>query len=151
MVLDRPVHRRYLPGLSVQLDARSYRLLTLRPHQDRALLQVEGVTTMDQAEALRGAALSVARADVPLEPGEYLLQDLIGCDVVDDASGHLYGEVDDWQELGLQTLLEVSTPAAPLLVPLVPAICVNVRPADRLIRVTLPEGLAQLNDSTAAP
>lgn len=151
MILDRPVHRRYLPGLSVQLDARSYRLLTLRPHQDRALLQLEGVTRMDQAEALRGAALSVARADVPLEPGEYLLQDLIGCDVVDDASGHLYGEVDDWQELGLQTLLEVRTPAAPLLVPLVPAFCVNVRPADRLIRVTLPEGLAQLNDSTAAP
>jgi len=151
MILDRPVHRRYMPGLSVQLDARPYRLLTLRPHQDRALLQLEGVTTMDQAEALRGAALSVARADVPLEPGDYLLQDLVGCDVVDDATGHLYGEVDDWQELGLQTLLEVRTPAAPLLVPLVPAICVDVRPAERLIRVALPEGLAQLNDSQAAP
>ena len=74
-----------------------------------------------------------------------------GCDVIDHESGQLYGEVDDWQETGLQTLLEVRTPAVPLLIPLVPAICVEIRPADRLIRVTLPEGLAQLNDSTAAP
>jgi len=137
--------------LSVQVDARPYRLLSLRPHRDRALLQLEGISTMEQAEALRGSELSVARADVPLEPGEYLLQDLIGCDVIDHESGQLYGEVDDWQETGLQTLLEVRTPAVPLLIPLVPAICVEIRPADRLIRVTLPEGLAQLNDSTAAP
>lgn len=151
MILDRTVHRRYTPGLSVQVDARPYRLLSLRPHQDRALLQLEGISTMEQAEALRGGELSVARADVALEPGEYLLQDLIGCDVIDHGSGHLYGEVDDWQETGLQTLLEVRTLDAPLLIPLVPAICVEIRPADRLIRVTLPEGLAQLNASPAAP
>ncbi|MBN8731435.1 MAG: 16S rRNA processing protein RimM [Acidobacteria bacterium] len=151
MILDRPVHRRYMPGLSVQVDARPYRLLTLRPHQDRAFLQLDGITTMDLAEALRGAVLSVAREDVPLEPGEYLLQDLIGCDVIDDATGQLYGEVDDWQETGLQTLLEVNSPAVQLLIPLVPAICIAIRPADRLIRVTLPEGLAQLNVSPAAP
>lgn len=151
MVLDRPVHRQYTPGLGVQLDARSFRLLSLRPFQDRALLQLDGIATMDQAEALRGAQLSVARADVPLEPGEYLLQDLIGCDVIDHTTSHLYGEVTDWQENGSQTLLEVATSAEPLLVPLVPAICIDIRPAERLIRVTLPEGLAHLNDSTAAP
>lgn len=151
MVLDRPVHRRYAPGLGVQVDARAYRLLALRPHRDRALLQLEAINTLEQAEALRGGELSVARADVPLEPGEYLLQDLIGCDVIDHATARLYGEVTDWQENGLQVLLEVQTTAEPMLIPLVPALCVDIRPADRLIRVTLPEGLAHLNEPPAAP
>lgn len=146
MMLDRAVERAYTKGIGVQIGSSSYSLDSLKPHQGRALLKVAGIDTIDQAEAQRGLEVTVARADVKAAHGEYLLQDLIGCDIVDNATGHAYGIVAGWQTNGPQTLLEVDGGAEePMLVPLVPAICVAVLPHERLIRVTLPEGLATLN------
>lgn len=146
MMLDRAVERAYTKGTSVQIGPGHYSLETLKPHQGRTLFKVSGIDTIEQAEAQRGLEVSVARDEVSTEPGEYLLQDLVGCDVIDDASGQTYGTVADWQTNGPQTLLEVDAGAAePILIPLVPAICVAVLPNERTIRVTLPDGLATLN------
>ncbi|MEP7365318.1 MAG: ribosome maturation factor RimM [Acidobacteriota bacterium] len=150
MMLDRAVEGKYPKGLGVQIGTTQYPLDFLKPHQGRSLLKVIGIETIEQAEAQRGLEVSVARADVPTAAGDYLLQDLIGCDVVDDTSGHHYGTVSDWQTNGPQTLLEVHIEAPePMLVPLVPAICVAVLPTERTIRVKLPEGLATLNSPSA--
>lgn len=146
MVLDQQAGRSYTTGIPVYAGDAVYHLRSLRPFQDRSLLTVEEVTTVEAAEALRGVPVSVDRASVKLEPGEYLLQDLIGCDVVDAATGRLIGEVTEWREGPGQTLLEVSAPSGdPLLIPFVPALCHTVLPAERIIRVTLPEGLETLN------
>lgn len=146
MMLDRAVEHRYGKGTSVQVGRGMYALESLKPHQGRSVVKLAGIDTIEQAEAQRGLEVSVARADVPTAPGEYLLQDLIGCDVIDDAGGHVYGIVSDWQGNGPQTLLEVEAEGSePMLVPLVPAICVAVLPTERTIRVKLPDGLATLN------
>jgi 16S rRNA processing protein RimM len=146
MMLDRAPERNYSKGLGVRIGASDYALETLKPHQGRSLLKVTGIETIEQAEAHRGMEVSVARDDASVPSGEYLLQDLIGCDLVDDSSAHIYGTVTDWQSNGPQTLLEVDTGSSePMLVPLVPAICVAVLPMERIIRVKLPDGLATLN------
>lgn len=72
---------------------RAVDLVVSRTHKRRFLVSLEGVTTRDEAEALRGAGLCVPRADLPEPPeGEVYLADLLGVDVVlPDGSrlGHL--------------------------------------------------------------
>jgi ribosomal 30S subunit maturation factor RimM len=79
---------------------------------------------------------------VPLEAGEYFHSDLVGCEVRDHASDRLIGRVTGWEEYGGPALLEVDD--GRLLIPFVKAICVDILPEQRLIRVNLPEGLEAL-------
>jgi len=54
---------------------------------DRPILRLEGLSTRDDAEALRGSALTVPVDEAPaLEAGEYWAADLVGCRVVDGAA-----------------------------------------------------------------
>ena len=64
-------------------EPRAVALAASRQHKGRPLVTLEGVTSRDEAEALRGAALCVPRADLPAPPeGEVYLADLMGADVV---------------------------------------------------------------------
>ena len=58
-------------------------VLASRSHKGRPLLLLDGVTTRDEAEALRGALLCVPREDLP-EPAEdeAYLADLMGADIL---------------------------------------------------------------------
>jgi 16S rRNA processing protein RimM len=54
---------------------------------DRPILRLEGHTSRDAAEALRGSALLVPVDEAPaLEAGEYWAHDLVGCRVVDGSA-----------------------------------------------------------------
>ena len=59
------------------------------------LLGLEGVTTMDAADALRGTVLYAAREDFKLKKGDFFIVDLIGLDVIDNKSGKVYGRIAD--------------------------------------------------------
>ena len=70
-------------------------LLTSRVHKGQLLLRLRGVDSVEQGDALRGRVLYLDRADVPLEPGQYFLQDLIGLTAVDGNTGREYGVLKD--------------------------------------------------------
>jgi 16S rRNA processing protein RimM len=109
-------------------------------HGEALVFKFAGIDTMTDAEKLRGAEVQVPRAErVELEPGEYFHSDLIGCEVREKASGRLVGRVTDFQEYGGPPLLDVDD--GRLLIPFVKAICVDIRPGEKLILVDLPEGL----------
>jgi 16S rRNA processing protein RimM len=48
---------------------------------DRPLVRLSGLDSRDDAAALRGQPLLVAASEAPLEEGEWLSEDLIGCEV----------------------------------------------------------------------
>ena len=75
-------------------------VLRARAHKNVVLLKLRGVDTVEQAQALRGRVLWVAREDMPLEEGEYFIQDLLGMQVVDADDGHPYGVLSDVSETG---------------------------------------------------
>lgn len=66
-------------------------LLASRVHKGRLLVTLRGVTTVEQADALRGRVLYLSRADAALAPGTFFLQDLIGLQAVDGVTGRKYG------------------------------------------------------------
>jgi 16S rRNA processing protein RimM len=83
------------------------------------LLKLEGSDDRNAAEALRGAAIMVPRAAVgPLGEGEFLVDDLIGCDVLDGTE--IVGTVRDVLLLPSADVLEVEREGGEeLLVPLI--------------------------------
>lgn len=80
-------------------------VLRARAHKNVVLLKLRGVDTVEQAQALRGRVLWVAREDMPLEEGEYFIQDLLGMQVVDADDGHPYGVLSDVSETRRQRRL----------------------------------------------
>ena len=123
----------------------------VRFHQGRPVVALEGVDTMDDAEGLAGAALSMRAASLePLPEGTFYRHDLVGCDV-QDREGRRIGRVVGVEGPMEQSRLIVEGPAgADVLIPLVAEICPTVDLARRRILVNPPEGLIELNDTARA-
>jgi 16S rRNA processing protein RimM len=113
-------------------------------HEGTLIFKFRGVDSISAAEELRGAEVRIPGSErAQVEDGEFYHSDLIGCELRDRASGRRIGEVTGVEEYGGPALLEVD--GGRVLVPFVRAICVEIRPQDRLILVELPEGLENLD------
>lgn len=118
---------------------------TSRIHQGRPVIGLEGIDTMDAAEALANAELKVSAACLaPLPENTYYRHDLVGC-AVQDTEGRLIGEVAAVEGPMELSRLIVRAPHGEVLIPLVADICVEVNPAAGRVRVKAPEGLIELN------
>jgi 16S rRNA processing protein RimM len=127
----------------------------------RVVLHFAGVDGIEQAERLAGKQVVVPREErTALEPGAAYVSDLIGCTVYD--RGKALGVVDSVQFpttpdgsrrlAEAAPLLAVASPEGDeLLVPFVRAFLVKVDLGARSIRMELPEGLAEINRSSALP
>ncbi len=121
------------------------RVTAMRIHLGRPIVALEGVETMNDAEALAGVELRVPVAELaPLPSGMFYRHDLVGCQV-ETTGGAAVGEVTSVEgELGTSRLI-VAGPGGDVLIPLVQAICVDIDVAARRIVVDPPEGLLELN------
>lgn len=113
-------------GLDVQVgSAGAWRMHRVGSYA-RGLLQLEGVTDRNAAEALQGTELRARRADFPADEGSTWLVDLVGARVEDEKGRHL-GEVVAFSDNVAQVLLEVKTPSGgDVLVPFVEPIVQSV-------------------------
>jgi 16S rRNA processing protein RimM len=106
------------------------------------VVSLSGITSREQAEALRDCELVVRQSDrPPLEAGEFHVMDLIGLEVFDQATQARVGVVTDVFAAG-NDLLEVELEAGKkVLVPFVEAIVPVVDLQQRRIEITPPPGL----------
>lgn len=125
---------------------REVRIETSREFRGRWVVTLEGVRSMDEAEALRGVELRIAADDVkPLEPGAHYVYDLLKCRV-ETVDGRVLGQVRDVLfGTGAPVLVVSGTDDAEVLVPLAEEICRIVDPAKGRIVIDPPEGLVELN------
>jgi 16S rRNA processing protein RimM len=100
-------------------DSAEYVVSSARPTPKETLVFLEGVSTREAAEALKGAQVLAFRADLP-EPaeGEYFQADLVGLEVVDEA-GKPLGRVEEIWETGPVPNLVIRGSAGELVVPFV--------------------------------
>jgi len=116
-----------------------------RPYDARWVVGFDGVTSIDEAEALRGTELHIpASALRQLPDGRYYLHDLVGCRV-QTPEGRLLGEVRRVDTGAGPAVLVVETAAGECLIPFAEAICRRVDVEARLIVVAPPDGLLDLN------
>ncbi len=138
---------RFRPGarLLVGTPATERRIREVRFHQGRPIISLEGIDTMDDAEALAGADLLVTASSLPSLPADtFYRHDLVGCEVRDAGNG-LLGRVTAVEGPMERSWLVVIGPDGEVLIPLAADICVRVDTGAREIAVKLPEGLLELN------
>jgi len=126
--------------LLLERDGRrsSLRLRSCRPAGDRLLVAFEGVTTPEAAKALTLSVVRVPRSALPpLRPGEYYVEDVVGCDVV-NTDGTRLGTVGETFWNGAQDIMVVVP--GDLLIPLVPDFVQTVDAPARTITVTWDAG-----------
>ena len=122
-----------------------------RFQQGRPVITLEGITTMNEAEALAGQPLRVGEGTLPPLPHDtYYRHDLVGCEVR-DAEGRLVGVVAKVEGPLERSRLVVDAPHGEVLVPLTAEICVEVLPAEKRITIAAPEGLLDLNAPARRP
>lgn len=139
---------RFVEGRVLQLEmpgrSEPITIATVRFHQGRPLVGFVGVDTMDAAEALVGAELRMAEAELPpLPAGTFYRHDLVGCDVT-DTKGEPIGRVTAVDGPLEQSRLVIAGPRGEVMVPMVGGICVSVDPTKKTIVVDPPVGLLDL-------
>jgi 16S rRNA processing protein RimM len=123
------------------------------PHKNLLVLKFRGIETISDAEPLVGAELQLPFGDrAALEPGWTYLSDLIGCVVFDGS-----------REIGIVEDVQFGAGEAPLLVvrgkdlevklpyeiPFAEAFLGRLDLEQRQIRMKLPEGLLEVNESSS--
>ncbi len=128
-----------------EAHAESRRIREVRFHQGRPVIALEGIESMNDAEALAGADLWMRADALPALPaGTHYRHDLVGCEV-SDTNGHVIGTVTAVEGPMEQSRLVVHGDRGEILIPMAAGICVEVDVAAKRIVVDPPEGLLNLN------
>jgi len=126
------------------------RIASARFQQGRPIIALDGVETMNDAEALAGAELKVpAETLAPLAGGTYYRHDLVGCEVR-TKDGRVVGTVTRVEGPLERSLLIVPGKLGEVMIPMVEGIVLNVDGASRRIVVDPPDGLVDLNATARA-
>ena len=123
--------------------SRSFEVTLTRAVANGIGVRLSGVLTKEQADALKGTSLFVARDKLPaIGDDEFYYADLIGLDV-HDTGGALVGKVHAVHNHGAGDLLEILGPGmkTALLLPFTRAMVPTVDLAARRVIIDLPEGL----------
>ncbi len=131
--------------LFTQDGSRSFKVTLTRPVAGGLGARLSGVATKEEADALKGTSLFVARDRLPsLGDDEFYHADLIGMEVR-DTGGAVVGKVGAVHNHGAGDLLEVQGPGLKesLLLPFTRAVVPTVDLATRRVIVDLPEGLEE--------
>ena len=83
------------------------------------IMELDGVSDIDAAAALKGEVLYADRKSFKLEKGAFFIADIIGLDVIDAESGHVYGTLSDVSNLGASDIYTVKTPNGDRMIPAV--------------------------------
>lgn len=88
-------------------------------HGGFVLAYLQGIKSIDEAEALRGKVVYASRQDISLDDGAHFIADLIGLEVIDVATGKVYGRLKDVLNSGASDIYVIETPDGESMIPAV--------------------------------
>jgi 16S rRNA processing protein RimM len=125
------------------------RIGSVRFHQGRPILGLEGIESIDEAEPLAGLEIRLPAAAVGRLPeGTFHHHELIGCEVR-DRSDALLGRVSAVEGPMERSRLVVKGERGEIQIPMTSDICISIDPSAARIVVDPPEGLLDLNVTEA--
>jgi 16S rRNA processing protein RimM len=125
---------------------REVEIESLWPHKGLLVLKFVGVDSMSDAETLIGSELQVPRTErAELDPGWSYVSDLVGCAVFDH--GNEIGRIEDVQlgAGGAALLIVAGAGGKKYDVPFAEAYLEGVDLPRKQVRMTLPEGMLEIN------
>ena len=84
---------------------------------DLVLMSIEGISSREDAIAMKGTVIYLSREDIPVPEGAMLVADMIGLPVKDALTGRVYGEIADVSEVPRGKLYTVRTENGDVLLP----------------------------------
>ena len=83
-------------------------VLAAKPYKGFVYLTIEGVTSSEEADRMRGKILYADRNVIPVEEGSFFIEDLLGLDVIDADSCKVYGKITDVFNRGASDIYTVN-------------------------------------------
>lgn len=133
----------YLRPVSGKLHG--YRVLSVRPHKDILLLNLEGLDSIDQAEDFRGGEVLAKHEAITREEGEYLWRELIGLKVFLDTGDYL-GAISRIIPAGSNEIYVVGTGEKEIFVPATYEVVQEIDLEKGKMIISAMEGLLDLNE-----
>lgn len=122
-------------------------VLSRRVHKRLLLIQLQGVDTVEQGDALRGHVLFLNRDDAKLPKDVWFVQDLLGLTVLDVDTGAEYGKLTDILKTGANDVYQVTDKSGKqYLVPSVPHIVLERDPAQGIMKIRPIKGIFEDED-----
>ncbi len=110
----------------------------------RAIVQLEGLDTMEKALALVGTSLFMPLETLEeLEDDQFYYHEIQGFEVLDENLGTL-GTVREVYSVATQNLIALDYLGNEVLIPIVDGIVLNADRHNKQVRVNLPEGLLEV-------
>ena len=107
-----------------------------RAHKSMVLLKLDGVDTVEQAEAFRNRIVYINRDDANLPKGSHFIEDLLGCKVRDSQSGELLGELCDVSKTGANDVWHVKDEKGrEYLLPAIPTVVIDTDVENGVIKI----------------
>ena len=106
-----------------------------------AILKLEGVNDIDEANKLRGKIVYASRDEIVKDEDAFFIVDLIGMDVVDADSGYEYGKITDVSETGANDVYHITKDGKTTLIPAIPLVVKNISLEENKMLITPLEGL----------
>ncbi|MBE6721564.1 MAG: 16S rRNA processing protein RimM [Ruminococcaceae bacterium] len=118
------------------------KVLSARVHKSLLLVTLEGISTVEQADALRGRILCFRRDDAALPEGAYFQQDLIGLSVRNSQDGELYGTLTAVYGTGANDVYEITDKTGKTtLIPAVPQVVHRISLKENTVEIEPLEGM----------
>ena len=127
---------------TVYISGKPISVVSVRVHQQNALITLEGVTDMDSALPFKNKIIEVRREDIKHKEGEHFVADLIGLEARDADTGAVLGKVTDVLAYPAQDLYEIKGEKS-YLIPDVPAFVQEINEAEGFISFHVLEGMEQ--------
>lgn len=126
----------------IYIKDKAYPLVRSRLHKNCVIAELEGVHTIDQAETLRNAIVTVEREMLgELPEGTYYIADLEGL-TVKTVEGQILGTLSEVIKTGSNDVYVLDAPGRkPILIPVIDQVVKEVNLSEGYVLVELMEGL----------
>ncbi len=110
--------------------------VSCRPNGEMAIVRIDGIDTVEEAAKLRNKVLYMKRADARLRDGQYFIQELIGCSVIDaDDESITYGVISDVSQTGANDVWHITKDEKEYLIPAIPPVIINTDVESGIIKI----------------
>lgn len=112
-----------------------------RPHGNIVIMEIDGITTIDMAETLRGKVLYLDRKSLDLDDDRYLICDLIGCEVYNAENNELIGKITDVSKTGANDVWHITNEKGEFLIPAIEQVVISVDVDNEKVVIKLLDGI----------
>lgn len=120
-------------------------LVSARSQKNSAILKFAEITSINDAEKLKGKVLYCNRDDVKIDGDSHFLADIIGCYVVDAETEEEYGKIVDIMNYGSCDIYDVEKDGKHVLVPAIDEVVKEINTEYNVVFIKPMKGLFDEN------